>query len=584
MNEFLFKGNDQLGKLRASQLLDQLLEAEAQAETQSDLDRLRRMHQQEATRAELGATALWDQGWAISANDLPQKALIERFVERLSSDMEALYLNNALFRDHLMRSYNMIVGDLARASSEAQRLADQTRLLSLQLGQELDVDYYTDALTTNAGLDDKSTCQVDRGATLARTGTRDLMSQARLEIVDQGGLSNGLPGNKHEVTVLKKEPVPTFGAKQETVGFVGKKDPHATLAAVTDGNFDTWFEYEILEFDPFLAAANADTGSSEGRKLVLEDAFQGFGLRNSDIGKTLWLTSETTLGTKNLPLRLVLRVDLQEVTDINWLQVVPYIPDGGFGPALEKVETSADGLSWRQISRAGGDLSQLNRKLGSIVQGSEFGTTNVVSEEILRLPSQRARYLKIYLRADSGYLTMIGHTYYEKKTGSGYVRVAGPDQGVPDLPYVAPSGATMAFEAYPGKRFAIGLREIGIRSYSYAAASELISKPIVARGERPIDRVSLLVDDEVPLEWWNGDFKLRSGFVRYFLSKDGGNTWDALTPDGSPHGPGDPPQFIAMGPDEDVRAVRLKAMLTRPGESQGTPIVRRMALKLELRR
>lgn len=576
MNEFLFKGSDQLSNLRASQLVDQLMEAEAKAETQSDLNRLRRTSQLEAMRAELAPTALWDQTWDISANDLPQKALIERFVEKLSNDMQALYLGNALFRDQLMRSYNMIVGDLARASSEAQHLADQTKLLSLQLGQEMDVDYYTDALTTSAGLDERSTCQVDRGATLARTGTRDLMPQAKLEIVDQGGLSNGLPGNKHEVTVLKREAVPTFGAKQETVEFVGKKDSHAALGAVTDGSFDTWFEYEILEFDRFHAG-------NTGPQLVLEDVFGGFGLRNSDIGKTLWLTSETSLGEKALPLRLVLRVDLQEVTEVNWLQVVPYIPDGGFGPALEKVETSADGLSWQQISRAGGDLSHLNRKLGSIVQGAKFGTTNVVSEEILRLPSARARYLKIYLRADDGYPTMIGHTYYEKKARSGNVRTDGPDQGVPDLPYVAPSGVSMAFEAYPGKRFMIGLREIGIRSYDYAATSELLSKPIVARGGRAIDRVTLLVDDEVPIEWWGGDFKLRAGFVRYFLSKDGGNTWSALTPDGSPHGPGDPPQFLAMGPDEDVRALRLKAMLTRPGDSQGTPIVRRMALKLELR-
>lgn len=126
-------------------------------------------------------------------------------------------------------------------------------------------------------------------------------------------------------------------------------------------------------------------------------------------------------------------------------------------------------------------------------------------------------------------------------------------------------------------RWAIGIREIGIYSFQYVEASEIVSIPF--RSPKPISKVSIKVDELIP-----ATYPQSQRWIQYFISGDNGNNWHRINPMDSPstyqEQSGVPiPRTIMFNPDfeiEDdevnryiklntpVTEIRFKAVLIRP--------------------
>lgn len=127
-------------------------------------------------------------------------------------------------------------------------------------------------------------------------------------------------------------------------------------------------------------------------------------------------------------------------------------------------------------------------------------------------------------------------------------------------------------------RWGIGIKEIGLFSYSYAETSEFVSVPYAS--PTPISKVSLKVDELIPTSFPN-----TQRWIQYFVSGDNGKTWIQLNPLDKPSlfGGNDVrpvPRIINFNPDfakeddddnkyikttQPVSNVRLRVVLARPG-------------------
>jgi len=127
-------------------------------------------------------------------------------------------------------------------------------------------------------------------------------------------------------------------------------------------------------------------------------------------------------------------------------------------------------------------------------------------------------------------------------------------------------------------RWAIGIKEIGIFSYSYAETSEFVSVPFLV--PTTVAKVALKVDELVPTAFPN-----TQRWIQYFVSGDDGQNWYQINPldqpslfNGNDFRP--VPRIINFNPDfakEDddenkfvrttnpVKSVRFKAVFLRPG-------------------
>jgi hypothetical protein len=145
-------------------------------------------------------------------------------------------------------------------------------------------------------------------------------------------------------------------------------------------------------------------------------------------------------------------------------------------------------------------------------------------------------------------------------------------------------------------RWGIGVREIGLFSFRYAVAGELVSVPYLSPSE--ISKVSLRVDELIPNIYPN-----TQRWIQYFVSGDDGDNWIRINPLDHPSlftgGGGRPvPRIINFNPDfesEDsdenkfirtnraVSQVRFRAIFLRPGTSdleRTTPILKSYKLQI----
>ena len=139
-------------------------------------------------------------------------------------------------------------------------------------------------------------------------------------------------------------------------------------------------------------------------------------------------------------------------------------------------------------------------------------------------------------------------------------------------------------------RWGIALRELGIYSYEYAEASEIVSIPF--RSPKEITKVTLRVDDQIPTSYPNS-----KRWIHYFISVNNGNDWHRINPLDHPtlfsgEGGQPVPRIINVNADfqseddneakfiktkEPTREVRFRAVLLRPSGEEfvgSTPILK----------
>lgn len=143
-------------------------------------------------------------------------------------------------------------------------------------------------------------------------------------------------------------------------------------------------------------------------------------------------------------------------------------------------------------------------------------------------------------------------------------------------------------------RWAIGLKEIGIYSFSYAESSEIVSVPF--KSPNNIKKVSLKVDEQIP-----NNYPSNSRWIHYFITIDNGNSWHAINPLDKPTAYSDGlgnvvPRILTftdtvndnnnskyINTNKPVKEIRFRAVLLKPiGEEfkNTTPILKSYRLMI----
>ncbi len=315
-----------------------------------------------------------------------------------------------------------------------------------------------------------------------------------------GHASNGFPGNTHEMA----------GAT-----LVGYHNAHTDYTTVKDGNPDTWFEYELVNVAMQYKSQFGFNYVVEGDKKVRWD-------RDPDDGI----------------LRLCLEYRLPEPRPINQITVLSYIPPKGRPPVLTQVKISADGV-------------EAPVTVPARFQREAMEKVNVI------FAVRPASLVQLYFEQPFAYETEIGHIYYEYNGDSDYQlqermvgrRVDGPEPPVSILgadleeniyPFLDEADnlamsdvldellarstdprVEQSLERLPGKRYCIGLRDIGLYSVHYAVSSEVISPAY--NFDVPVGRLMLDAEEFVPQEFGAGDW------LTYYFNVGGGE-WFPINP------------------------------------------------------
>lgn len=153
-------------------------------------------------------------------------------------------------------------------------------------------------------------------------------------------------------------------------------------------------------------------------------------------------------------------------------------------------------------------------------------------------------------------------------------------------------------------RFAIGIRDINMYSYVFAATSEVVSKPYVS--PTPISKLALQVEEQIPNVFYSGsNAGTDNDWIKYYISVNNGTSWNRISPTHhrstiSEDGVNPVPEIINInsdvtGADREnplayvdigtaVYTVRFKAVLSRPTDIQNaesfTPVLSKYALQI----
>jgi hypothetical protein len=81
---------------------------------------------------------------------------------------------------------------------------------------------------------------------------------------------------------------------------------------------------------------------------------------------------------------------------------------------------------------------------------------------------------------------------------------------------------------YDKARFAIGVRDIELYSYTFDTQSEVISMPYTS--PKPISKVSLTVDETIPKEFYANSVDASNDWIKYYISVNDGVSWSRISP------------------------------------------------------
>lgn len=564
--------------------------------------------------------------WSKDYNDM---------MDEIKQDFEILYqeidiLGRSLYLDfnHNMVQYNMLQDKLRQVNDKLQDLTLYTNFTD-----DGNVVYYRDNFANRDHIDfDRISglpAYIEHGSvTLQPQETVNVSQDARVTIVTGnktytnfiiGTESNGFPGNNAEITVT---PGSTLMPNDYLYHFVGEKNNHGHYGVVLDGNPNTWFEYELVnlrEHEKVRVAKNL-----------------GWEYRVHGNQTIVWARDP-----EDGILKLHLQIVLDQVQYINRININMYTPPN--------------------------HGAQTARVKDILVSDGESGPESVIppdhpDEEYSYVFSpRRAKVISVLFEQDKKYYTDIGHIYYELKQdqlhynyvfdtdGATYepersTRVEGPIIGLQDLgievnvsdqtvdayypmqrPKESESGYSiedrikqlqydlndenieMGIEKFEGWRYAIGIRDIEIFSFEYEAEGEIVTENYYF--DRPLHKISLSVDEEIPEVFYRNDLKSQYEWIQYAISTDDGASWHPISPLEHPVLEGSPPSVYTIQQVETetqsayaregyiestypVYSVRLRARIRRPTNLQEdnveeilhtTPVLRSYVLKGYLR-
>lgn len=445
---------------------------------------------------------------------------------------------------------------------------------------------YKDSLTSYSFLDQTfgsgTTANISTAEGVAYLGV-DNSEDINEKIKEIRISGNGSPGNYQ---LIKKINLTTFHEDYDIhAKFKSDELAHDDPDAISDGESNTWFEYQLLGVDQ-------DFRSRHGLTWGGADPIR-----------------------QNLTLRIL--IELEEACDINWIDITPYIPEKSRSNiTLHSARISTDGSNYNSVF-PGQDV--INQEIHGIPQThlkqdlfDQAGEGKFISQGILSFPTQHGKFLEIIFQQNSHYAENLGTTYYERITLQGE-RITGRQlisaQQVPSYIVEGPVGRYRInsetyilknIEVTEGWRYFIGLRDLQSYHKVFHEQSEIISQKFET--PRPIKTVALYANELIPDAFMAYGLENRNNWLKYYISIND-NEWHQISP--MHHNQVGslkiPPKFYEINSkvsseerlvalnrgylksEEPVSSIRVKIVFSRPSALESyTPILEEYALKCVL--
>lgn len=493
------------------------------------------------------------------AKKIPDVKDYNKNVREICNDIENSYQQIKTTSDNIKNNFNYNVLSQNTLEKELSKLKKESDKISL---------YNNNKKITEEGLfiineDFKTVENLESGLSNADidnyNGTVSLKKDRSVNHVDDKtkveivGRSEGFVGNNHQVKVKN---VRDIGFSQNkitnSITWYGEEDNHANISETKDGNPETWFEYELV-----------NVPASAKRKAK----YLGFKYKLNDNTTVSWARNP-----KNGKLSLTLMFEIDEVQKINWIDINPYIPPfkGSKGALVKSIKTA---VKKSDVPESIYDKEFINYRITEdnetdksfLDEGVIPGNNDFTGRGVFTFSPRKAKFIYVTFEQDSPYSCNIGHVYYIRvakikvkkdggwfrsdktwyetkkfrvegqlskydknlveKSSSNWIKEVGQKIfGGSKQKSIVSDKVITRIEAFNGKRWAIGLRDIAINSFGFAEESQIVSKNYTVPGF--IKKISIKANEQIPKELLAKAKK--DEWIKYFVSLDNGNEWHRI--------------------------------------------------------
>lgn len=446
------------------------------------------------------------------------------FIEEYSEMIEEAVADVTILYKEIEQVGNVLASHFNYAQSEKMRLQNKIKGVSSLIN---DLNLIANETTSNSmyirdSFSDQNSVQFKMVmGTPAQISTREgIVTLARTDILNRSNTAkiklvqgDGEAGTVHIARRVNTQVVQgQFGTNAT---YLSNQTPNDKPEVILDSRPDTIFEYQMINTastNIMAIAKNYDFAWAKGAK-------------------------------DNDRLRLRIVVELDSVTDINWININPYhAPESKGRVSVYSIRTSEDGFDYKGLYTDGNYI--LNAELNSTPQTyrqdeifdgkNDFTGSKFAGQGVWSFGTRKAKYVEFVFEQVESYAELVGHTYYEKVSStkdpvSGATKETTLRIPASQVPENIVSGQTGKYtlpnneyiykgiEIFDGWRYAIGIRDINIMSYQFAPKSELITKKFDV--DKPIKEVMLYANEKIP-EAFLQDLKKANDWIQYFISFD----------------------------------------------------------------
>jgi hypothetical protein len=321
--------------------------------------------------------------------------------KEIANDIDIAYIELENIGTSISEAFNYAQNEKTKLKNRINMLSSMATDFNLMATEsDSNVVYFKDSFTDYSNIDTTisagTTINVSTSegiATLARDKSVDCNTKAKIVVL----AGNGDAGNYY---VAKRTQVTTDdGSIIVNAKYLSDEGSHDDPAAIIDGRPDTWFEYQLVNFN------DKDKSTTNGYDIE-------------------WAKGKE-YGDK---LRVRIVIDLGSVKEINWIDINPYIPEKSNSRVyVYSVKISDDGIDYDSIKEGVTILnSEVNRishtyDKDKIFVGNVYDNDKIASQGTFWFPPKKTRFIEIVMDQDQPYSEYVGHVYYEKVTGSGTV-------------------------------------------------------------------------------------------------------------------------------------------------------------------
>jgi len=517
----------------------------------------------------------------VSETEPPYSEKMNRFWKRAEKDINLLQQQVDILRAATVFSHNLVATEVLHAKNDNARLNNKLKTLQMYSNSiDSSIITFGDTFNSFEFIDIDSVSPSNRAAlfhaghvTLGQEGDMVNLSQdASIKILP---MSNGFLGNNQEIDDPTEAPVDAeTGDRLYT--FKAEMRTYDDMEAITDDEPNTWIEYERYHL-------------TESQKLSAKNMNFVYSKVDDDdnVERIDWATAPP-----GRVLKLGLEFDFHRIRNLNSIDLTPYgLEDNINYPILvRQIQTSPDGTDWTRVFPTnvwiGTDMN---------LQAARTANNVVIDRALWAFESRPVRYVRVFIEQHHSVQSNVGHAYWVERRNPD-IRVEGPippeDNPTRYMDNRVMGELIQRREYFPGKRWAIGIRDLLMQQVEYKDNSTLITRPLRVGGL--VDRVMLeSADIQIP-----PDYPEEDHWVKFFVTPDDGENWYQIARIDDPFQ--EVPEQISFNDplheslrehnvinyvtDAPVTTLRLKVELSRPAELKSTtPVLKSYVLKVKRR-